>query len=60
MHNGWRPKTVLTPEGDVEVKTSRLRRGSFFPEAFESRRRVDRALMGDHDRRRDQHIDLEG
>lgn len=44
--NGSRPKTVSTPAGDVEVKIPKLRKGSFFPELLEPRRRVDRALWG--------------
>ena len=44
--NGARPKTVSTPAGDVEVKIPKLRKGSFFPELLEPRRRVDRALWG--------------
>ena len=42
--NGSRPKTVSTPAGDVEVKIPKLRKGSFFPELLEPRRRVGRAL----------------
>jgi putative transposase len=44
--NGSRPRTVSTPAGDVEVKIPKLRKGSFFPELLEPRRRVDRALWG--------------
>jgi putative transposase len=32
--------------GDVELKIPKLRKGSFFPELLEPRRRVDRALWG--------------
>jgi putative transposase len=35
---------VSTPAGDVELKIPKLRKGSFFPELLEPRRRVDRAL----------------
>ena len=59
--NGSRPRTVSTPAGDVEVKIPKLRKGSFFPELLEPRRRVDRALWGgDHDRLRHGHVDQEG
>jgi putative transposase len=44
--NGSRPRTVSTPAGDVEVKIPKLRKGSFFPDLLEPRRRVDRALWG--------------
>ena len=44
--NGSRPRTVSIPAGDVEVKIPKLRKGSFFPELLEPRRRVDRALWG--------------
>lgn len=44
--NGSRSRTVSTPAGDVEVKIPKLRKGSFFPELLEPRRRVDRALWG--------------
>jgi putative transposase len=37
---------VSTPAGDVEVKIPKLRKGSFFPDLLEPRRRVDRALWG--------------
>jgi putative transposase len=42
--NGSRPRTLSTPAGDVEVKIPTLRKGSFFPELLEPRRRVDWAL----------------
>jgi putative transposase len=44
--NGSRARTVSTPAGDVEVRIPNLRKGSFFPELLEPRRRVDRALWG--------------
>jgi transposase-like protein len=44
--NGSRSRTVSTPAGDVEVKVPKLRKGSFFPDLLEPRRRVDRALWG--------------
>jgi putative transposase len=46
VRNGSRPRTVSTPAGDVEVKIPKLRKGSFFPDLLEPRRRVDRALWG--------------
>jgi putative transposase len=46
MRNGSRSRTVSTPAGDVEVKIPKLRKGSFFPDLLEPRRRVDRALGG--------------
>jgi putative transposase len=44
QRNGHRPKLVSTPAGDVEVGIPKLRRGSFFPELLEPRRRIDKAL----------------
>ncbi len=44
LRNGYRPKLLSTPAGDVEVGIPKLRTGSFFPELLEPRRRVDRAL----------------
>jgi putative transposase len=44
--NGSPSRTVSTPAGDVEVKIPKLRRGSFFPDLLEPRRRIDRALWG--------------
>ena len=41
--NGSRRRTVSTPAADVEVKIPKLRKGSFFPELLEPRRRIDRA-----------------
>ena len=46
MRNGSRPRTVSTPAGDVEARIPKLRKGSFFPDLLEPRRRVDRALWG--------------
>jgi putative transposase len=42
--NGHRPKLLSTPAGDIEVGIPKLRKGSFFPELLEPRRRIDRAL----------------
>ena len=44
QRNGHRPKRVSTPAGDVEVGIPKLRKGSFFPELLEPRRRIDKAL----------------
>jgi putative transposase len=44
LRNGHRPKVVSTRAGDVEVAIPKLRRGSFFPELLEPRRRIDKAL----------------
>jgi len=42
--NGHRTNSVSTPAGDVSVKISKLRSGSFFPVLLERRRRIDKAL----------------
>jgi transposase-like protein len=44
QRNGHRPKLLSTPAGDVEVGIPKLRKGSFFPELLEPRRRIDKAL----------------
>src|SRR5690554_157225 len=44
QRNGHRPKLVSTPAGDIEVGIPKLRKGSFFPELLEPRRRIDKAL----------------
>ena len=44
QRNGHRPKLISTPGGDVEVGIPKLRKGSFFPELLEPRRRIDKAL----------------
>ena len=44
LRNGHRTKTVSTPGGDLELKIPKLRKGSFFPELLEPRRRIDKAL----------------
>lgn len=44
QRNGHRPKLIATPAGDVEVAIPKLRKGSFFPELLEPRRRIDKAL----------------
>jgi putative transposase len=42
--NGTRPKTLSTKAGDLVVGIPKLRKGSFFPELLEPRRRIDQAL----------------
>ncbi|GGI09341.1 IS256 family transposase [Egicoccus halophilus] len=44
QRNGHRPKRLSTPAGDLEVAIPKLRKGSFFPELLEPRRRIDKAL----------------
>ncbi|HGG56462.1 MAG TPA: IS256 family transposase [Nannocystis exedens] len=44
QRNGHRPKLLSTPGGDLELKIPKLRKGSFFPELLEPRRRIDKAL----------------
>ena len=44
QRNGHRDKLVSTPAGDVTVGIPKLRKGSFFPELLEPRRRIDKAL----------------
>ena len=46
LRHGHRPRMITTPVGDLELKTPRLRAGSFFPSLRERRRRrVDRSLF---------------
>lgn len=44
QRNGHRDKLVSTPAGDITVGIPKLRKGSFFPELLEPRRRIDKAL----------------
>jgi len=44
QRNGHRPKLLSTPAGDLELEIPKLRKGSFFPELLEPRRRIDKAL----------------
>jgi len=44
LRNGHRDKLVSTPAGDINVGIPKLRKGSFFPELLEPRRRIDKAL----------------
>ena len=43
--NGSRARLISTKAGDVELAIPKLRRGSFFPQILERRRRIDRALF---------------
>ena len=45
QRNGYRPRTLSTTAGDVELQIPRLRAGSFFPSLLERRRRVDQSLF---------------
>jgi len=42
--NGSRPRVLTTKAGDVQLSIPKLRKGSFFPEILEPRRRIDQAL----------------
>lgn len=42
--NGHRPRVLSTKAGDLTVGIPKLRKGSFFPEILEPRRRIDQAL----------------
>jgi putative transposase len=42
--NGYRRRVLSTKAGDLEVGIPKLRKGSFFPEILEPRRRIDQAL----------------
>ena len=42
--NGTRPRVLSTKAGDLQVGIPKLRKGSFFPELLEPRRRIDPAL----------------
>ena len=46
VRNGSRARTVATPAGDAGVRIPKLRKGSFFPDMLEPRRRIDRAPWG--------------
>jgi putative transposase len=45
QRNGYRPRTLSTTAGDLELKIPRLRAGWFFPSLLERRRRVDQSLF---------------
>ncbi len=42
--NGTRPKVLTTKAGDLQLAIPKLRKGSYFPELLEPRRRIDQAL----------------
>jgi putative transposase len=42
--NGYRPRSLTTQVGDLELLIPKLRTGSFLPSLLEPRRRVDQAL----------------
>jgi transposase-like protein len=42
--NGHRPRVLSTKAGDLRLGIPKLRKGSFFPELLEPRRRIDQAL----------------
>jgi transposase-like protein len=42
--NGYRPRSLTTQVGDLELLVPKLRAGSFLPSILEPRRRVDQAL----------------
>ena len=42
--NGYRPRSLTTQVGDIELQIPKLRAGSFLPSILEPRRRVDQAL----------------
>ncbi|MEQ8842264.1 MAG: IS256 family transposase [Acidimicrobiales bacterium] len=44
LRNGHRDKLLSTPAGDLTLGIPKLRKGSFFPELLEPRRRIDKAL----------------
>src|SRR5690606_40537232 len=41
--NGYRRRVLSTKAGDLDVGIPKLRKGSFFPEILEPRRRIDQA-----------------
>ncbi len=43
--NGFRPRTLTTTAGDLELRIPKLRAGSFLPSLLERRRRIDQALF---------------
>ncbi len=42
--NGHRPRVLSTKAGDLQLGIPKLRKGTFFPELLEPRRRIDQAL----------------
>jgi putative transposase len=45
QRNGYRDRLLSTKAGDINLKTPKMRKGSFFPSVLERRRRVDRSLF---------------
>ena len=45
QRNGYRPRTLSTTAGDLELRIPKLRSGTFFPSLLERRRRVDQCLF---------------
>jgi putative transposase len=45
QRNGYRPRTLTSTAGDLELRIPKLRAGSFFPSLLERRRRVDQSLF---------------
>lgn len=44
QRNGSRTRLLTTKAGDVQLAIPKLRKGSFFPQILEPRRRIDQAL----------------
>ncbi len=44
--NGYRPRSLTTQVGDIDLLIPKLRAGSFLPSILEPRRRVEQALYG--------------
>ena len=44
--NGYRPRSLATQVGDIDLLIPKLRSGGFLPSILEPRRRVDQALYG--------------
>jgi putative transposase len=44
--NGYRPRSLATQAGDIDLLIPKLRAGGFLPSILEPRRRVDQALYG--------------
>jgi transposase-like protein len=44
--NGYRPRSLATQAGDIDLLIPKLRTGGFLPSILEPRRRVDQALYG--------------
>jgi transposase-like protein len=44
--NGYRPRSLATQAGDIDLLIPKLRTGCFLPSILKPRRRVDQALYG--------------